>query len=250
MKRKKRVTEKTTAANRNNGNKSSGPRTARGKNTTRFNGVKNGLFAKHLVIHQCDGEGCELEFENLRSGLQLELQPVGLLEEFYVESIAECMWKLRRAIVAEKGSVQNVSRWVDKPPNIRDLADPILQKLIIILKAQDDIETKRKLSPELEIVVFRILLDLALLPPDGDLDSLHASLEKCVKKLQLGIPICIRLDSERTEDYYTSHALPPEAAMGQILRYEKAARKTLDLTLLRLAESQRKRENTKIPLSD
>lgn len=202
-----------------------------------------------MVIHQCDGEGCELEFENLLSGLQLELQPVGLLEEFYVERIAECMWKLRRAIIAEKGSVQNVSRWVDKPPNIRDLTDPILQTLIIILKAQDDIETKRKLSPELEIVVFRILLDLALLPPDGDLDSLHAALEKCAKKLQLDIPIYIRLDSERTEDYYTSHALPPEAAMTQILSYQKATQRTLDLALQRLAESQRRRENTKTPTS-
>ena len=61
----KTVTEKTLAANRLNAKRSTGPRTERGKNTSKFNAVKAGLFAKQVVIPLCDGEGSDgrqLEF--------------------------------------------------------------------------------------------------------------------------------------------------------------------------------------------
>ena len=51
MRIRKKVTEKKARANRNNGKRhSTGPRTARGKNVSRFNCVKHGLFAEHVVI--------------------------------------------------------------------------------------------------------------------------------------------------------------------------------------------------------
>src|ERR1019366_4873477 len=54
MRCRKTVTEKTLTANRLNAKRSTGPRTERGKNTSRFNAVKTGMFAEHLIIPKCD----------------------------------------------------------------------------------------------------------------------------------------------------------------------------------------------------
>jgi hypothetical protein len=106
MRCRKTVTEKTLTANRLNAKRSTGPRTERGKNTSKFNAVKAGLFAKHVVIPLCDGEGSEEEFARLLADLEQEFQPEGRLEKFYVEEIAKSMWRVRRSTCAEKGSAR------------------------------------------------------------------------------------------------------------------------------------------------
>jgi len=57
---KKTVTEKALAANRRNAKRSTGPRTERGKNISRFNAVTTGLFAEHGYTHprQFDRNWC------------------------------------------------------------------------------------------------------------------------------------------------------------------------------------------------
>ena len=44
------MTEKAIEANRRNAQKSSGPRTAKGKEIVKWNAVKHGLLAKEIVI--------------------------------------------------------------------------------------------------------------------------------------------------------------------------------------------------------
>src|ERR1022692_3132186 len=103
---RKTVTELKRAANRRNAQRSTGPRTERGKDHSKFNAVRTGLFAKHVVIPLCDGEGSEEQFRALFVDLREEFQPEGPLEEFYVGEIAKSMWRFRRATYAEKGSVR------------------------------------------------------------------------------------------------------------------------------------------------
>ena len=81
---RKTVTELKLAANRRNAQRSTGPRTERGKNTSKFNAVITGLFAKHVVIPLCDGEGSEEQFAQLLADLKQEFRPEGPLEELYV----------------------------------------------------------------------------------------------------------------------------------------------------------------------
>src|ERR1039457_6395115 len=92
---KKTLTEKTLAANRLNAKHLTGPRTQRGKNTSKFNAVKAGLFAKHVVIPLCDGEGSEVQFARLLADLKQKFQPEDPLEEFYVEKLAKALWGSR-----------------------------------------------------------------------------------------------------------------------------------------------------------
>src|SRR5664280_3120023 len=106
MRHRKTVTEKTLAANRLNAKRSTGPRTERGKNTSKFNALMTGLFAKHVVIPLCDGEGSEEQFARLLADLEQEFPPEGPLEELYVEKLAKSVWRFRRATCAEKGSVR------------------------------------------------------------------------------------------------------------------------------------------------
>ena len=56
---RKTVTGTKVEANRKNSKRSTGPRTERGKQITRFNAVILGVFAKHAVIPVCDGDGGE-----------------------------------------------------------------------------------------------------------------------------------------------------------------------------------------------
>jgi hypothetical protein len=94
--RHKAVTEKKIEANRNNSKRSTGPRTERGRRSSRFNAVTLGIFAKHVVIAGCDGDNSEKEFGSLLDDLHEEFQPVGTFEEWLVLKIAECIWRLRR----------------------------------------------------------------------------------------------------------------------------------------------------------
>jgi hypothetical protein len=82
MSHRKTVTEKTLTANRLNAKRSTGPRTKLGKNTSKFNAVKTGLFAEHVVIPIC--EGSEEQFAQLLADLKQEFRPEGPLEELYV----------------------------------------------------------------------------------------------------------------------------------------------------------------------
>ena len=62
---KKTVTPRKVAANQSNANGSTGPRTEWGKFNSRFNAVKDGLFAMEVVIPDCDGDDARRKFSEL-----------------------------------------------------------------------------------------------------------------------------------------------------------------------------------------
>jgi hypothetical protein len=68
-----------------------------GSNATLSNDI---CYLRHAIYES------EEEFAGLLANLQQELQPEGPSEQFWVGLIAECMWKCRRAIRAEKGAAQ------------------------------------------------------------------------------------------------------------------------------------------------
>jgi hypothetical protein len=96
-------TPKTSAkqqkANRLSALRSTGPRTAAGKEQVRWNAVKHGLLAQKLLIPGEDQEA----LEELSRRMRAELQPVGVEEEALVERMIECCWRLRRPARVEAG---------------------------------------------------------------------------------------------------------------------------------------------------
>src|SRR5712691_3151286 len=78
------ATEKQFEANRQNAQKSTGPRTPEGRAAVRLNGVTHGLTAETIVLK---GES-EADFTNLLGSLEAEHDPVTPTEEALVVQLA------------------------------------------------------------------------------------------------------------------------------------------------------------------
>jgi hypothetical protein len=95
----KSASEKQLRANRLNAQRSTGPRTAEGKASIRYNAMTHGLLAQAAVI---PGED-ETLFQRMAEEIAEQLNPVGAIETLLVDRIAACAWRLRRAVKVEAG---------------------------------------------------------------------------------------------------------------------------------------------------
>jgi hypothetical protein len=246
---RKTVTELKLAANRRNAQRSTGPRTERGKNTSKFNAVITGLFAKHVVIPLCDGEGSEEQFAQLLADLKQEFRPEGPLEELYVEKLAKSMWRFRRATCAEKGSVRR-----GKLPDIyvRLKTKPITDAIGIVQSAQMEIKTTGTLSPAAYAAVLAEIRRIQACGPQSEEgiiltepkidDQFLVLLERCRELLEMALEGVPRMLEEELENSFPTHALPSDSVVNDILRYEAAAEKRSDWALQKLLESQERRK--------
>ncbi|MGE3855189.1 MAG: hypothetical protein AB7K09_25885, partial [Planctomycetota bacterium] len=79
-------------ANRRNAQRSTGPRTAAGKERSSRNGWRHGLTATNVVAPDEDAAA----FDHYRLDMRLSLQPANSMEEDLVERIVVTGWKRRR----------------------------------------------------------------------------------------------------------------------------------------------------------
>ena len=93
------ATDKQTAANRLNAQKSTGPKTPEGRAAVRLNGVKHGLTAETLVLK---GES-QADFTGLLESLEADHAPTTPTEEALVVQLAMATWRLRRLYHQEAG---------------------------------------------------------------------------------------------------------------------------------------------------
>ncbi len=93
------ATEKQFEANRQNAQKSTGPKTPEGRAAVRLNGVKHGLTAETIVLK---GES-QADFTNLLESFEAEHDPVTPTEEALVVQLALATWRLRRLYHQEAG---------------------------------------------------------------------------------------------------------------------------------------------------
>ena len=93
------TSDKKAEANRQNALKSTGPRTPEGKASVRLNAVKHGLLSTDVLLPGEDQNALKELDERLRA----ELQPVGELENLFLEQILAAVWRLRRLRRVETG---------------------------------------------------------------------------------------------------------------------------------------------------
>ena len=89
-------------ANRQNAQKSTGPKTPEGKAAVRRNAVTHGLTANNVCI---DGEDQD-EFDETRQSFEDELKPVGPLQTLLVQQIVMAAWHLGHLRLLESGLSQ------------------------------------------------------------------------------------------------------------------------------------------------
>jgi hypothetical protein len=87
--------------------KSGGPSTKQGKEKSRRNAVKHGIFARVVLL---DNESAP-QFDGLLQGFRNDLRPEGTLEEVLVEKLAALMWRYRRMLVAERAEIRVEQRF-------------------------------------------------------------------------------------------------------------------------------------------
>lgn len=80
-------------SNRQNAQKSTGPKTPEGKATSSMNAIKHGVYSEALTVL---GEAPE-RFKALLAGLRESLEPEGALEDRLVDRLASLWWRLERA---------------------------------------------------------------------------------------------------------------------------------------------------------
>jgi hypothetical protein len=93
------TTQAQIEANRQNAQKSTGPKTAAGKAKVSANALKHGLLADRFAIAEQDRSA----FEAFRTRLLAELAPVGQMEMLLAGRIATLAWRLSLAERAQTG---------------------------------------------------------------------------------------------------------------------------------------------------
>ncbi|HXM94391.1 MAG TPA: hypothetical protein VOA64_09090 [Candidatus Dormibacteraeota bacterium] len=84
-----------------------GPRTSAGKEKSKYNAIKHGIFSKIVLLRGESG----LEFNSVSNELRNDLRPEGALEEILVEKLVSLLWRYRRMLIAEGAEIQRGVRF-------------------------------------------------------------------------------------------------------------------------------------------
>ncbi len=106
------TSKKQIKSNRENAQKSTGPKTEQGKAIAAKNSIRHGLYAKDIVVNSPNLREDENEFKQFLSELYDDFSPVGLMEKYLVDKMANALWRCRRAARAETGIVNRQLRRV------------------------------------------------------------------------------------------------------------------------------------------
>lgn len=98
----RQVSSKKTEANRKNAQKSTGPRTESGKAKAAANSYKHGFFARRLFLNIEQWAKDKADYETVANGFYQYYQPVGFMENFWVEKAATEALRLARLIQHEQ----------------------------------------------------------------------------------------------------------------------------------------------------
>ena len=82
--------------------RATGPRTLQGKERSKFNARKHGLFSKAVILR----DESRAEYDALLNGLMENLQPQGKLERVLVENLATLLWRKRRLLQVETAEIE------------------------------------------------------------------------------------------------------------------------------------------------
>ncbi len=123
-------------ANRANAQKSTGPKTANGKDQSSRNAIKHGLTSTRTLIGQED----PIEFHELRGSLLRDYAPANTQEEILVDRLASASWRTLRSRQMEQSLCNmSVDQWQDKRKGDRPRTAQTENEALIISMVEDDL---------------------------------------------------------------------------------------------------------------
>ena len=92
------ISEKQQQANRQNAQKSTGPKTPEGREAVRFNALTYGLRTRETILERENAR----EYSELWDGLDAEWQPHTRTDRIYLETMVTSQWLLKRIAESEQ----------------------------------------------------------------------------------------------------------------------------------------------------
>lgn len=86
-----------------------GPRTSAGKERSKHNALKHGIFANAVLLRN----ESRTEFDSILNRFRDDRQPQGMLEELFVEKLATISWRYRRLLLAEAAEIEMRTEFVE-----------------------------------------------------------------------------------------------------------------------------------------
>lgn len=115
------ATAENVASSSSHTHRGTGPRTSQGKERSKFNARKHGLFSKAVLLPD---ESCT-EYDALLGGLMENLQPTGKLEKVLVETLATLLWRKRRLLQVETVEIEKAQQFVNWDLELQNKADEL-----------------------------------------------------------------------------------------------------------------------------
>ena len=114
---RRRFHPKKLEANRQNAQKSTGPRTDAGKAKSAANSYRHGFFAKRLFLNIEQWAKDKADYETVAKGLIKHYQPQGFMENFWVEKIATEALRFARVVQHEQKVFEWTAPFENRSPN-------------------------------------------------------------------------------------------------------------------------------------
>jgi len=260
--------------------KTSGPRTPEGKQRSKQNALKHGIFSKTALLK----DESQSEFDSLLDGLLNDLQPEGTLEQLLVEKLAALAWRQRRLLLAERAEIQKNKEAetiiVELGPGlIRKIENPkVLQhclELLAELRKQVENDVYTEYYNPLLAKIYGIddkekhsrgnLYDpyrewVCTLKSSGEEQGRggHASPQQCRSKVLFEIDqesgrlrryqkARAALETTGTPSEILRHNVPDAPTLDRLLRYEASLDRSFDRTLNQIERLQRMRLGQPLP---
>lgn len=107
-------------ANRKNSLLSTGPKTPEGQRAIRLNALKHGLTCSDVVVTKTESID---EYHSFHETLMAHFRPQGPIEEFLVDRITTCQWRLRRVVRCEAQQLMEDEPWPSKNTSLLEAVD-------------------------------------------------------------------------------------------------------------------------------
>jgi len=267
--------------------KSTGPRTPAGKERSKHNATRHGIFSKVALLPKESRK----EFDSLMSGLRSDLQPEGMFEDVLVDKLAVLSWRYRRLLIAETAEIQKGAaflEWDQKERREKEATHSPNPALVdftsdtaALNRARENPEILeecllllRELKKRIETNGFDYECDEAILirlygrgdaPTHSLLDAYRvwsraaeASPEQAARSFLRALASEIRwlawykeerasIEAERMRLESLRQNVPDSPQLDRLLRYETSLERTFDRTLTQLERVQRMRLGQPVP---
>ena len=160
------VSQRKIEANRRNAQKSTGPKTERGKKAVRLNAMKHGVLCSEVVIDSGCCKESQEDFERLVVALAEAWKPGSAGEWLLVKELAEEKWKKVRLNRGEVGAICRRAAWLagthNQLPGIDTKMTRIVTKALAVL-LPEEMAVFARYGGTLERSQSRIIAELTML---------------------------------------------------------------------------------------